>query len=251
MGKKLITVITPVHNAEKTVFKTIDSVKAQTYSFWELIIIDDGSTDNSLPIIKKIAAREPRIHCIQMKSNLGVAAARNEGLKQAQGNYVAFLDADDLWMPDKLEKQLQFMEENEAALSYTAYNIIKNNGTPTGIQIPAPPSLDYKDLLKGNLIACCTVMVDLEQTGLLQMPLHPHEDYLTWLNILKQGYKACGLNEVLSSYRRSKGGLTSNKIKSAAWTWGILRKQEKLSLPITIWYFLHYAGRGIRKHFFQ
>ncbi len=244
----LVSVITPVFNMERTINQAIESVRAQTLTDWEMLIIDDGSTDQSRPLIREAAALDQRIQTVFLGRNLGAAAARNAGIKRAKGRYLAFLDGDDFWMPEKLERQIDWMQSQTTALSFTAYEHMNTDGLRTGRIIGAPQEMAYEDLLKGNQIGCSTVMLDASITGRVQMPRQPHEDYLTWLSILKRGNRANGLNEVLTLYRKTRGLLTANRLQCAKWTWQIYRQHEKLSLPKAVYCFAHYAIGGIRKN---
>ena len=244
----LVSVITPSYNCAKFIAETIQSVKKQTYLNWEMVIVDDCSTDNSRDIIREEMKKDDRIRLITLEENSGAAVARNTALVNANGTYVAFLDSDDLWLPQKLEKQISFMEKNGYAFSFTKYRIMKEDGTPTNSVVNIPDEIDYKGLLKNTIIGCLTAVVNIEKTGPIEMPnIRTRQDFALWLSILKRGFHAYGLQEELALYRKVEGSISSNKKKAAAQTWHVYREIEKLSLPYAIWVFAHYAFHAYRK----
>jgi len=208
----------PAYNAEKTIKSSIDSVLAQTFTNWELIIIDDASKDGTLAMIPK----HPQIIAVTNKANLGVAQSRNNGINHAKGKWLAFLDSDDLWQVDKLEKQLAFMEGSGGLISYTATAYMNESNEMYAYMQRAKPKLSYKELLKGNLMSCSSVMVRHD----VMMPFpqgHLHEDYAVWLAIVKKLGYACGLDEPLLTYRMSEGSKSSNRISSGLMTYNAYR----------------------------
>ncbi|MEA3320536.1 MAG: glycosyltransferase family 2 protein [Bacillota bacterium] len=248
MSSSLVSVITPSYNAEKFISATIESVRTQTYTNWEMIIVDDCSKDTTREILKEYAEIDPRIKPIFLEENSGAAVARNTALKIAQGDYVAFLDSDDLWVPDKLEKQLAFMQNNDYAFSFTAYNLMDENGKPLDKVIHVPKQIDYKGLLKNTIIGCLTVMIDTRKVEPLQMPLiRTRQDFALWLKVLRQGHIAYGMQEPLANYRIVEGSISSNKLKTAKRNWYVYREIEKLSLPYASWCFVNYAFYAIKK----
>ncbi|TYS59959.1 glycosyltransferase family 2 protein [Sutcliffiella horikoshii] len=248
MSSSLVSVITPSYNAEKFISATIESVRTQTYTNWEMIIVDDCSKDTTREILKEYAELDPRIKPIFLEENSGAAVARNTALKAAQGDYVAFLDSDDLWVPHKLEKQLAFMQKNDHAFSFTAYNLMDENGKPLDKVIDVPKQIDYKGLLKNTIIGCLTVMIDTRKVEPLQMPLiRTRQDFALWLKVLREGHIAYGMQEPLANYRIVEGSISSNKLKTAKRNWYVYRKIEKLSLPYASWCFVNYAFYAIKK----
>lgn len=245
----LVSIIMPMYNAEKYIASSIESVLSQTYALWELIVIDDCSSDKSLNIVKVYAKKHKKIKLLCLKKNQGVAQARNEGIKMACGRYIAFLDSDDVWLPKKLEHQIEFMYKKQAAISYTQYRQFTNNIDSCGKLIDVNEKINYQNLLKGNIIGCLTVMIDRNFVTEIHMPSERHEDYITWLNILKKNVYAYGLKQDLARYRKSLNSLSGNKFKSLLWTWNIYRRVENISLLKSIWYFSHYIINGIKKHF--
>lgn len=244
----LVSVITPTYNAAKFIRNTIDSVKQQTYPHWELLLIDDCSTDETVQIIQE-ELKDSRIHLITLTHNGGAAVARNTGITAAKGRYIAFLDSDDLWLPQKLEKQVQFMQEKDIAFSFSRYGIIREDGTDTQFVVKIPSQIDYRGLLKNTIIGCLTVMLDTEKLGLVQMPnIRTRQDTAMWLQILKRGYVAYGMQEELSKYRKVGGSISSNKWKAAQKTWKLYREIERLSLVRAGWCFLHYAWNAFKKN---
>lgn len=245
MDKDLISIIIPVYNAEKFLKETIETIKSQTYINWEAIFIDDNSTDNSKEIIKQNL--QDNIKLIELSRNFGPAIARNEGLKIAKGRYIAYLDADDLWAENKLEVQHKVMKENDYAFSYTSYKHLNENGKVSK-SIKVQEKLDYKEALKRIRVLTITSMFDLEKVDkkLLIMPdLEYTEDVATWWKILKEGYIAYGINEPLAFYRKTNNTRSSNKIKSMHRRWRLYRKQEKLSIIKSLYYFTYYIANAV------
>ena len=243
---ELISIVMPAYNAAQYIEQSIESVLKQSYTNWELIIVDDCSIDDTYKIVEKLCLNEKRIKLFRMNENSGVAMARNFAISMSRGKYIAFLDSDDLWLPDKLEKQLNLMREKKAVISYTAYRQFSME--KVGNLVSVPEQVTYKQLLKGNVIGCLTVMLDKERLGNLQMKKARHEDYILWLDILKQGNTAYGLQEDLARYRKSETSLTSNKKRSALWTWQVYRQHQELSFLASIYYFIFYVCKGLLKH---
>ena len=244
----VVSIITPAFNARRTVAQAIESVQAQTFPHWKMVIVDDLSTDDTCSIVEAYVKADSRIRLLRQRINGGPACARNAGLKVAVGRYVAFLDSDDYWLPAKLERQLSFMMANNAALSYTLYRRFADDIAEAGPLVSLPPSFTYEALLKNTGIACLTVMVDRELTGVIEFPLIRHEDYALWLTLLKRGLVAYGLLEDLARYRVSNSSVSGNKLKSASWVWNIYRDGEKLSLPHAAWCFGNYAWNAYRRN---
>lgn len=241
----LISIITPSYNSSEYISNTIKSVLFQTYQNWELIIIDDCSQDSSLEVISQWYAKDKRIQVIALTKNSGAAVARNKGIEAAKGRFIAFLDSDDKWLPNKLEKQLKFMQDNDCAFSYTAYNKATPDGKILG-EMGVPSKLQYSDLLKKCEIGCLTAMYDTSKLGKVYMPLiRKRQDLGLWLKILKSTKYAYGLNEVLASYTVRNDSISSNKLQVASYTWQLYRNIENLPLPKTLYYFSHYAINGV------
>ena len=248
-GKELVSIITPVYNSEKYITETIESVLSQTYNNWEMIIVDDCSTDNSQSVVKGYRKHDNRIYIYELSENRGQAYARNYAIEKANGRYIAFLDSDDLWLPDKLEKQIRFIQEKDAVLSYTAYKKMYEDGNIIeSTQINVPEKVTYNDLLSSCVIGCLTAIYDCQKIGKMYMPnISTQEDYALWLKILKKGFIAYGLNEPLAVYRVRYNSISSNKVKTAKNQWYVYRNCENLSLIKSAYHFLHYAYYGFKK----
>lgn len=247
--KELISVIIPVYNAKKYIRQTIESVRRQTYGNWELLLVDDHSDDGTAQYLKKYikTTGDKRIRLIEQEANLGAAHARNTGVKESRGRYVAYLDADDLWAKSKLEKELSFMKEKHVAFVFTGYEFANDKGKGTGKVVRVPATLNYDQALKNTTIFTSTVMFDTGLIGkeLLQMPNIKSEDTALWWKILKNGYVAYGLNENLVRYRRVGGTLSSNKLHAITRIWNLYRKREHLSVPNSIYHMFFWGTRAV------
>lgn len=231
MKLHLVSIITPSYKSEEFIVQAIESVRQQTYSEWEMIIVDDLSPDSSNELIQYYVNIDRRIRLIKLKENKGPAVARNVGIKQARGRYIAFLDADDVWYTDKLEKQLKFMSEKNCALSCTAYNTMKENGEKLNKIIIPPRELTYDMMIKNNFIGCLTAMYDTEIVGKVYMPdIRKRQDYGLWLKILRESGSAYGLSDVLACYRIVNNSVSRSKIKLLKYNYQLFRHHEKLSV---------------------
>lgn len=250
--QSLVTVITPTYNSERFIIETIRSVQKQTHSNWEMIIIDDCSSDNTVELVKKEQEKDNRIKLIQLEKNQGAAVARNTGMKKAKGKYIAFLDSDDMWLPNKLEDQIRFMEENDYAFTFSSFAIMDQYGNLTGKTNRAVEKANYHDILKRpGIIGCLTVILDREKISDPYMPnIKTRNDFATWLKILRNGHTAYGLDKVLAYYRLVPGSISSNKLKAAQKNWYVYRQIEKLNLFSATYYFIHYALYNIKKRLF-
>ena len=240
----LISIITPSWNVEGLIGETIASVQAQTFSDWELLIADDCSTDNTAAVIESFAAKDPRVKLIRQPRNGGPALARQAAIEQAQGRFIAFLDSDDLWLPTKLERQIAFAREHRAALSYTGFRRINEDGSVTGRLISVPASLTYDQLLRNTAIATLTAMIDRDISGPIAMKNEGYDDFCLWLDVLRPGHVAYGLNEDLARYRVRGVSVSSRPLRSAGWVWRIYRNVERLSLPRSAWCFAFWGARA-------
>lgn len=246
--KPLISVITPAYNAAKFIGETIESVLNQTYTNWEMIIVDDCSQDETRNIVESYTKKDLRIKLYALEENSGAAVARNKAMELAKGRYIAFLDSDDRWLPEKLEKQLKFMQEKDIAFSYTGYVRILEDGTRTNAIVkPNKKTVNYDDLMKRCVIGCLTVMLDRSKIGKVDMVnIRSRQDYVYWLTITKMGFLAYGLPEVLAEYRLVEHSISSNKLKAAKMNWHVFRKIEKQSLLKSLWYFSNYAVISVK-----
>ena len=244
-----VSVIMPVHNAEKYLSESISSVLQQTYPYWELLIVDDCSTDNSLAIINRYAVLDARIRCLKTDAPSGSPCLpRNLGIKAAQGRFIAFLDSDDCWLPNKLEQQLYlFGETGTIGLVFSDYEKMSEEGERNHRVVKAPHEVDYKHLLRGNVIGCLTAIYDTSKVGKMFFMQHTHEDYILWLSILKKGFVAVNTGTVEALYRVRRNSVSSNKLKVLSWQWDIYRNIEKTSLLKAMFYFAHYAYKAYRK----
>lgn len=247
LNNTTVSIITPNYNGEAFIAATIQSVLDQDYQDWELLIIDDNSSDNSLELIQSF--RDDRIKVISLGENQGAAKARNEGIRQAQGRWIAFLDGDDLWMPNKLSEQIAFMLQHNYAFTYTAYEKINELGQKTG-ELNVPSKVNYYDLLKTCSIGCLTAVYDTQRLGKIYMPLiDKRQDYGLWLRILKQVDFAYGMNTMLAKYRVRSHSISSNKLLAAKYQWRVYREIENLSIFSAIRYMISYAFHGFIKSY--
>ncbi|MCM1048853.1 MAG: glycosyltransferase [Clostridiales bacterium] len=245
--EETVSIIVPVYKAAAYIAETIEMVKRQTYIDWELILVDDCSPDNSADIIREICKeKSERIRLICKERNEGAAKARNTGVEAATGRYIAFLDADDIWLPNKLERELAFMKEKQAAFVFSAYEFGNENAKGTGKIVKVPEMLTYKKALTRTVIFTSTVMFDMTKLnkGQIHMPNVESEDTAAWWRILKAGYTAYGLNEVLAIYRRPAKSLSSNKITALRRIWNLYRKEEGLTIPVSAFCFCMWAVRA-------
>ncbi|MBR6422303.1 glycosyltransferase [bacterium] len=219
-----ITILMAAYNAERTIRSAIESVSAQTCADWELIVVNDCSKDGTQAIVSEFAAKDLRIKLINNETNLGVSLTRKKALDTATGAWIAVLDSDDMWAPNKLEKQLAFAKKTGADLVFTASAFMDNDGNPIDWVQHAPETVSYCELLKQNIISNSSALVkrDLYEK-FYAIGDKMHEDFAMWLNIIKAGYKACGLDEPLLIYRLAKSSKSSNKLKAAKMTWNAYR----------------------------
>lgn len=241
----MVSIIVPVFNASKCISDTILSVKSQTYSNWELLLVDDHSTDDSVTLMKEFECEN--IHVLVSEGAKSAAMARNTGTKAAIGDYLCFLDADDLWDPDKLQKQMAHMKENDAAFSFTGYEFADADGVSVHKIVHVPKTITYRQAVKNTTIFTSTVMFDLKKIdrALLMMPCVPSEDSATWWQILKAGYLGYGLDEALTLYRRMGSSLSSNKLVALKRIWNLYRNVEHFSVIYSAYCFCHFAVHAV------
>lgn len=243
----MVSIVVPVYNAAKYIENTIDMVCNQTYKDWELILVDDASRDGSADIIEEyIKGQGKRIRLIRKETNAGAAAARNSGIDASSGRYIAFLDADDVWAVDKLEKQIEFMEKTGAVFSFHSYEFGDERAKPTGKIVHVPETLNFRQALSRTVIFTTTVMFDTEKIDMeiIHMPMVPSEDTATWWRILKSGIVAYGLDENLAIYRRPPKSLSSNKLIALERIWFLYRNIANLSVLESLFYFGGWAVRA-------
>lgn len=245
----LVTVIIPCYNACATIEETIQSVLDQTYKKWELIIIDDCSTDNSPIIIKKFIDSDSRIIYLKTQKPSGSPSVpRNMGIEFAKGEYIAFLDADDIWLPNKLEKQLTFIKGNGYKLVYSYYEKISFEGKRENRIIRTRKSTRYSDLLKSNSIPCLTAIVLRDIIGDTRFKQIPQEDFCFWLDILRKGYIGYNLCEVTALYREVKNSRSANKLDMFKGYWNVIRKHQHVNKITCCYVMLTYTIFGIMKY---
>ncbi|MCW6676338.1 glycosyltransferase family 2 protein [Aerococcaceae bacterium NML180378] len=242
----LVSIVTPVYQAERFIAETIRSVQQQTYTNWELILVNDCTPDQSAAVIEPFLVDE-RIRLLHLETNSGAAVARNTGLAVAKGRYIAFIDSDDCWAPEKLATQLAFMQQQQVSFTYTNFAIVAEDGQMLKERVNLPSKLDYHGLLKNTAIACSTVMIDRKQVGNFVMPLvRKGQDTATWLKLMReQQLTAYLVDEVLNHYRQVQGSISSNKIGALKRTWHTYRHLERLPLHKCMYYFTHYVVQAI------
>ena len=242
----LVSVITPSYNSSKFIDECVNSVISQSYTNWELLIVDDCSDDSSKELLLDLERRDERIQVIFLDNNIGAANARNVAILKAKGKYIAFLDSDDSWDSQKLYKQISFMIKNEIAFSYTSYQSISENGLDIIRVINAPYKMSYNNYLKNTIIGCLTVVIDKEMVGDFEMPsIRSSHDMALWLLIMKRGFDAYGLNENLANYRIVSTSNSSSKLDAANDVWRVYRQFERLSFFYSTWCFLNYAFNAV------
>ncbi len=247
----LVSVIIPVYNAERFLEEALNSVLRQTYENIELVLVDDCSTDNSGQIIARMQKDYPQIHYYLQETNMGAGAARNKALELAQGRYVAFLDSDDMWLPDKIERQLALMEKTGSPFSYTAIEMMDEAGNTVKPKRKLRQTCDYGYLLHNTIIATSSVVIDRAVLGDFRMSLRRGgQDYATWLMLLRNGAIARGINEALVRYRLVSGSLSSNKFKSIRQVWEIQTRDEKIGKIPAAFHVMCFVGNALKKYLF-
>lgn len=248
MKNKIFSIIMPCHNGARHLDESINSVISQSYLNWELLVIDDNSTDNSVSIIKNYCQKDSRIKFLQNDNPQGKPfAPRNFGIKNASGRYIAFLDCDDKWLPTKLDNQIKLFEDSKCAVAFSYYKKMSEESVVRDGIIKSPAKVCYKQLLDGNCIGNLTAVYDTQKVGkVFQKDIH-HEDYVMWLEILSKGFYAINTNSVEAIYRESSSSTSGNKISAFIWTWNIYRKVLKLSLVSSIYHFSIYSIKAVMK----
>lgn len=248
MPTPIISIIIPCFNSQSFISQSVQSVIQQTYDDWELLIIDDCSTDSSDLVINKFLNNKSIKYFKTNKPSGSPILPRNIGIENAQGRYIAFLDSDDVWLPNKLERQMKMFEKYEdMAICFSNYEKMTEQGERNNRIIKAPSMSTYKQLLLSNVIGCLTAVYDTEKVGKVFFQNHSHEDYILWLDILKRGYVARNTNTVEALYRVRENSVSSNKLKTLSWQWDIYRNVEKIGLLRSSYYFFNYAYRAFKK----
>lgn len=244
-----VSVITPIYNAEKYLKSTLESVFNQTYKNLEIVLVDDCSTDNSKTIIDELMRDHYEIIYFCQPKNMGAGAARNKALELATGQYVAFLDSDDLWLPEKTEKQINLMKEKNSPFSYAAIEMMDENSNTIKEKRNIKESCDYNYLLHNTIIATSSVVIDRNVLGDFRMPLRRGgQDYATWLKLLRNGTVACGINEALVRYRVGSNSLSSNKFKSVRQVWEIQTQDEHINPVLAMFHVGCFAFNALKKY---
>lgn len=248
----LVSIITPVHNSIDHVEEAIQSILNQTYTNWELILIDDNSSDSGIHILQKYEALDQRITLLKNSNNQGAAVTRNKGIKAASGRFIAFLDSDDLWTPEKLETQVKFMIDNDYSFTYTGYTTFRDSDPEDIGLLRVPSKVNHRDLLKTCSIGCLTAMYDTQLLGKVYMPLiSRRQDFALWLKILKEIPYAYGIDEPLAKYRLRSDSISGNKLRAAGYQWKVYREFEHLNIFQAAYFFVHYSFFGVIKTYFN
>lgn len=246
-----VSVIMPAYNATAYIEEAIRSVMKQTFSHWELIVIDDASTDDTCAAVQRLMAEDSRIRLVQNPTNMGVARTRNHGFEICRGEYVALLDCDDIWCPNKLEAQLALAAESGADILYCSYGIVDEHGIPRSEDFIVPQTITYHEMLSCSVISCSTAMLSRRVVDKYRFRTdYYHEDLVLWLELLRDGYAAAGVTEVLAHYRVSPHSRASNKIKSALRRWVVLRRcmrEPFFSSVGAMWRYAMLASRKYKK----
>ena len=245
----LVTVITPAYNAERFIKETLDSVLVQSMENWEMIVIDDGSTDRTREIVAEYAKTDTRIRLIENENNMGVARTRNRGIDMAQGEYVAFLDSDDTWHPHKLSAQIDKITAEDAQICYCSYAIVGPQGSRVRADYLVSDSVVYEYLLRENCMQCSAMLIRTDTVRQVMFNTeYYHEDYILGLDMLRQGYRAVGCTEILLNWRYIENSRSFNKWNAAKNRWRIYRYYLNLPLLEAASLFFSYTMAGLRKY---
>ena len=246
--EKLVSVITPTYTCAQSIGQTIEAVIAQTYQTWEMIIVDDCSTDHTKEEVKKYSQKDPRIKYMCLEKNAGAAVARTQAMKQAAGSYMAFLDSDDLWTPEKLEVQIRIMEEKGINFSCTEYEQMNEQGERTGKKIRVVPKTDYNRLLLDCPVGNSTVVYNVDKMGKFEVPdIRKRNDDALWLKMLKKERYIVGIDQCLMLYRVRQNSISSNKFKLIKYHWILYRDIEHLSIARSVFHICYWCVIKILK----
>jgi len=245
----LVSIITPTYNSEKFISKTIISILNQTYTNWELLITDDCSDDSTIKVINSYVKNEKRIKLFILKNNSGAGVARNNSIFHSQGKYIAFCDADDQWLPNKLKTQIDFMNKNNLQFTYSSYNICNENDDLIG-KVISPKVISYRKMLNNNYVGCLTAIYDAEKIGKLYMSkIRNRQDWTLWFKILKKTGPTKGIVEPLAIYRNRRTSISSSKMKQLKYNWMVYNKELGyniiLSTLLMINFLIYYAAKKI------
>jgi len=247
--KEMVSIITPLYNSEEFIKDTVDSVLSQTYTNWEMVIVDDASTDKSVPIIQELIDGDGRVKLLRLPKNVGAAQARNRALELCSGRFIAFLDSDDVWYPEKLEKQLGFMLAKNIPISYTSYELINEFGHMMGRTVKSVPVLTQIDYLKNTIIGFSTSMIDANLVGnnFRFTDIRTRQDASLWITLLGEGFCAYGMKDVMVKYRIHRESISSNKVNAAIQVWKLYFRIHRIGLLKSAYYFIYYAINAIKK----
>lgn len=246
----LVSIITPMYNAEAYLAATLKSIQGQTYDHWELLLVDDNSSDNSKKMARSFANKDKRIHLLGNSQNIGAGMSRNVALGEARGRYIAFLDADDIWHPEKLAKQVHYMQKNNYSFTFTGYEFADKDGKPTGKVVHVPRTITRDSMLKNPIAWTSTIVIDshaVAKDHIIMPDLRRGQDFVAWLAVLEVTTYAYGLNESLAYYRRTKTSLSANKFKAMQRTWHIYRHVLGMNKAVATKYLAHWAANAVRK----
>jgi teichuronic acid biosynthesis glycosyltransferase TuaG len=245
----MVSIVTPSYNCSEYIVKTIESVLNQSYQNWEMIIVDDCSTDNSIEIIERITDGNSKIKLIKLEKNVGSAQARNVALEVANGRFIAFLDSDDIWYSDKLEEQVSFMLARKAPISFTSYELIDESGVSKNHIIHSVEKLNQIDYLKNTIIGFSTSMIDTKIVGnnFRMRDVRTRQDASLWITLLGKGFFAYGFDKVLTGYRVHSKSISANKFKAVKQVWNLYFNLHKLGLLKSMYYFFLYVFNAIKK----
>ncbi|SDG47701.1 glycosyltransferase family 2 protein [Psychroflexus sediminis] len=245
----LVSIITPVYNAEKYIKETLTSVRNQTHEHWEHILVDDGSSDQSLKRIEEFSKTEPRIRLIKLPENSGPAVARNKAISLAKGRYLAFLDADDIWFDFHLKDSLKVMKTKDYAFVFASYKRSDEDLNFVYPDFEVPSKVSYTDILKSNSISCLTAVVDIHKLGKKEMPLiRKRQDMGLWLKYLKETQYAHGIKQPHAIYRIRENSLSRNKFNLIKYQWEFYRKVENINALRSLYYITLWTYLGYKKY---
>ena len=245
----LVSIITPAYNSAKFIAETIQSVQNQTHENWEMIIVDDGSSDETLAIVQEFIDEDKRIQCYKLEQNSGPAVARNFAIEKAKGAFMTFIDADDIWFPNFIENSIKTIEKTGVSFVFSSYKRSNENLEFVYSDFIVPQKVTYTDILKSNSISCLTAFVDIKTLGKKYMPLiRKRQDMGLWLNYLKVIPFAYGIQETQAIYRIRENSLSRNKSDLIQYQWQFYRAVEQLNIFQSLYYMAHWMYRGFMKY---
>ena len=245
----LVSIITPSYNSAKYIAETVQSVQNQTFSNWEMIIVDDCSSDNTEEIIIEIQKTDSRIKFYKLDQNSGSGIARNKGIEQATGDYMTFIDSDDIWFPDFIKNSIEAIQKSKTPFVFSSYKRSNEELEFIYSDFIVPQKVTYTDILKSNSISCLTAFLDIKTLGKKYMPkIRKRQDMGLWLQYLKEIPYACGIQQTEAIYRIRENSLSRNKSNLLKYQWEFYRDVEKLNIFQSLYYMLHWMYRGFMKY---